>query len=120
MQTSSFQLNTPTTHEFGTQCEIKTHCVDAGTQTETFADPVPLKVEFQSQAPEVYSVPANVHAVLKDHPYSKRERITSSTPKKPKGGSSFKMDYSYLSDDISRSLSFYDQTDDKDYPGTMA
>ena len=86
MQTSSFQLNTPTTHEFGIQCEIKTHCVDAGTQTETFADPVPLKVEFQSQAPEVYSVPANVHAVLKDHPYSKRKRITSSTPKKPKGG----------------------------------
>ena len=93
MQTSSFQLNTPTTHEFGIQCEIKTHCVDAGTQTETFADPVPLKVEFQSQAPEVYSVPANVHAVLKDHPYSKRKRITSSTPKKPKGGSSFKMDF---------------------------
>ena len=68
----------PSHKDVGIQCEITLSDSNVRCQTDQLES-----IDFEAQAPEYYSIPANYEGAIKDHPYSKQSTV-SSTPAKRK------------------------------------
>ena len=96
----------PPHKDVGIQCEITLSDSNVGCQTDQLES-----IDFEAQAPEYYSIPANYECVIKDHPYSKQSTV-SSTPAKRKR---FCDDVPLSPINSSLQTSFSDDGNDPDY-----